>query len=117
MVKSKFLDFCLNVWKNVGINNVQGHSFRIGSAVHLLSLGVAPEYITALGGWTSLAFLLYWRQLIDIVPAAIHKALDLDKVKQTVEEFHKKNSISNALLDTAASGINCTPDDFLPDSS
>ena len=36
--------------------------------------GVAPEVIMKLGGWSSLCFLLYWRRLELIIPAAITRA-------------------------------------------
>jgi hypothetical protein len=39
-----------------------------------LLAGVAPEVIAALGGWTSLAFLLYWRRVEEILPMNISKA-------------------------------------------
>ncbi|KAJ3774000.1 hypothetical protein FB446DRAFT_686865 [Lentinula raphanica] len=61
MVKSNFLSFCDKIWKSKNLENVHGHSFRIGGAVELLLAGVTPEVVAAIGGWTSLAFLLYWR--------------------------------------------------------
>ena len=61
MSKHNFLSFVNKVWLHAGLSNLSGHSFRIGGAVELLLAGVAPEVIAATGGWTSLAFLLYWR--------------------------------------------------------
>jgi hypothetical protein len=40
----------------------------------LLLTGVAPEVIMKLGGWTSLCFLVYWRCLERVIPAAITRA-------------------------------------------
>ncbi|KAF5339052.1 hypothetical protein D9758_014097 [Tetrapyrgos nigripes] len=107
MVKEKFLALCFDIWTQAEICNVLGHSFRIGGAVYLLSLGIAPEYVAVLDGWTSLTFLLYWRRLIEIIPVAIHKAMDLDNVKKAIEEFRKQNCITNALIEAAASGLSC----------
>ncbi|KAF5328453.1 hypothetical protein D9758_018915 [Tetrapyrgos nigripes] len=50
MVKDNFLSVCFEIWTRAEICNVLGHSFRIGGAVHLLSLGIALEYVAALGG-------------------------------------------------------------------
>ncbi|KAF5334719.1 hypothetical protein D9758_017359 [Tetrapyrgos nigripes] len=115
MVKDKFLELCFDIWTRECICDVLGHSFRIGGAVHLLSLGLAPEYVAAVSGWTSLAFLLYWRRIVEIVPVAIHKAMELEKVKKAIEDYRKKQAISNTMIETVASGLSCTPNDFLDD--
>ena len=78
MVKSTFLKFCDAIWKGKGLLNVQGHSFRIGGAVELLIAKVPPEVVAAIGGWTSLAFLIYWRRFEEILPAHILKAYNPD---------------------------------------
>jgi len=43
------------------LSHVLGTVFLIGGTVELLLAGVPPEIIAATGGWTSFAFLLYWR--------------------------------------------------------
>jgi hypothetical protein len=60
MAKSWFLRRCDIIWKNTSLLRVFGHSFRIGGSTELLLAGVAPKIMAVLGGWTSLAFLLYW---------------------------------------------------------
>ena len=55
------------VYKNVVRNCRMSDTRRAGSRSLLLA-GVSPEIITATGGWTSLAFLLYWRQMEEILP-------------------------------------------------
>jgi len=67
MVKKTFLDFCDSVWKAAGLGHVLGHSFRIGGVIELLLAGVNPDVVAAMGGWTSLAFLLYWRRMEEII--------------------------------------------------
>jgi len=60
MLKQDFLTFVTSIWQSAYLAHVLGHSFRIGGAVELLLAGVAPEIVAATGGWTSLAFLIYW---------------------------------------------------------
>jgi hypothetical protein len=60
LTKYKFMEFCISVWTDAALAHVLGHSFWIGGAVELLLAGVPPEIIATTGGWTSLAFLLYW---------------------------------------------------------
>jgi hypothetical protein len=60
LTKYKFMEFCVGVWAGAALAHVLGHSFRIGGAVELLLAGVPPKIVAATGGWTSLAFLLYW---------------------------------------------------------
>ena len=69
---------------------VHGHSFRIGGAVELLLAGVPPEVVAATGGWTSLAFLLYWRRLKEILPmstAHAYKRSDIDRLSKILDNF------------------------------
>ena len=48
------------------LTHILDHSFHIGGAVELLLAGVPPEIVAATGGWTSLAFLLYWHHMEEI---------------------------------------------------
>ena len=81
--------------------HVLGHSFRIGGAVELLLAGVPPEIVAATGGWTSLAFLLYWCQKEEILPMSTSKAYNkahLDMLAAIFEQFHINNKIPSALI-------------------
>jgi hypothetical protein len=104
MTKSRFMSFCTGIWSKAGLTHVQGHSFRIGGAVELLLAGVPPEIVAATGGWTSLAFLLYWRRMEEILPMSTSKAYrqshitDLAKI---FEDFRIKNNIPSHLLSTS----------------
>ncbi|KAJ3974116.1 hypothetical protein EV361DRAFT_794934 [Lentinula raphanica] len=111
MVKSSFLSFCDKIWKSKNMENVQGHSFRIGGAVELLLAGVTPEVVAAIGGWTSLAFLLYWRRFEDILPTHILKAYgdtEISRLKDTIENYQKMNKIPNSLLQACINGLDYT---------
>jgi hypothetical protein len=81
--------------------HVLGHSFRIGGAVELLLAGVPPEIVAATGGWTSLAFLLYWRRMEEILPMSTSKAYNkshIDSLTTIFEQFRIKNKIPSALI-------------------
>jgi hypothetical protein len=59
----------------------------------LLLAGVAAT----LGGWTSSAFLLYWRKIEHIIPMNIGKAYNKDKIDEVAkafEDFRIANGIS-----------------------
>ncbi|KAJ3756352.1 hypothetical protein EV360DRAFT_48092, partial [Lentinula raphanica] len=102
MRKSVFLNFCYSIWQRAGMQHVLGHSFRIGGAVDLLLAGVAPEVVAATGGWTSLAFLLYWRRLEHLLPLHIAQAYDkrkLEDIHQLMERYRETNKIPKAYLD------------------
>lgn len=107
MVKNVFLSFCYDVWEKAAMKHVLGHSFRIGGAVTLLLAGVKPEVVAATGGWTSLAFLLYWRRLEEVIPIHISKAYnqsELDSLRKTVTAFQKAFKISDSLLNACITG-------------
>lgn len=81
--------------------HVLGHSFHIGGAVELLLAGVPPEIVAATGGWTSLAFLLYWCQMEEILPMSTSKAYNkahLNALAAIFEQFHINNKIPLALI-------------------
>ncbi|KAJ3964946.1 hypothetical protein EV361DRAFT_811448 [Lentinula raphanica] len=107
MVKSSFLSFCSSIWTGKGFERVQGHSFRIGGAVELLIAGISPEVVASIGGWTSLAFLVYWRRFEDIIPTHVSKAYSethIDRLKHIMDEFRKSNKIPDNLVNHCASG-------------
>ena len=96
MTKYKFMDFCTGVWSKAALAHVLGHSFRIGGAVELLLAGVPPEVVAATGGWTSLAFLLYWRRMEEILPMSTSKAYQrshVDVLAKIFEKFRVDNRI------------------------
>jgi hypothetical protein len=74
ITKDVFLAASSLAFRNAGLDQVFGHSYCIGGAMDLLLAGVAPEVIMKLGGWTSLCFLVYWRRLERVIPAAIARA-------------------------------------------
>jgi hypothetical protein len=101
LTKYKFINFCIGVWSNAALAHVLGHSFRIGGAVELLLAGVPPEIIAATGGWTSLAFLLYWRQMEEILPMSASKAYwrsHVDDLVKLFEQLHVDQRIPSNLL-------------------
>ena len=96
MTKYRFMDFCADIWSRAALAHVLGHSFRIGGAVELLLAGVPPEIVAATGGWTSLAFLLYWRRMEEILPMSTSKAYHrshIDALAQIFEKFRVDNHI------------------------
>ncbi|KAE9397404.1 hypothetical protein BT96DRAFT_1036464 [Gymnopus androsaceus JB14] len=62
LIKSDFINWMNPIFRQHNLEHVLGHSFRIGGSLAYLLLGVEPEVIMKIGGWTSLCFLIYWRQ-------------------------------------------------------
>ncbi|KAJ3807301.1 hypothetical protein F5876DRAFT_79837 [Lentinula aff. lateritia] len=111
MVKHVFLTFCYGVWEQAAMRHVLGHSFRIGGAVELLLAGVSPEVVAMIGGWTSLAFLLYWRRMEHIIPTHLAKAYSrtqIDAISDNIEQYRKKNKVSNELITACMAGLDIT---------
>ena len=52
-----------NVLEEKGLERTWGHSFRIGGATFWLCAKIDWRIVQKLGGWSSDAFLLYWRKL------------------------------------------------------
>jgi hypothetical protein len=103
MTKQDFLSFVNKIWSDAGLLQVYGHSFRIGGAVELLLAGVPPEVVAATGGWSSLAFLLYWRRLKEILPmstARAYRRSDIDRLSKILEDFRVRQNIPKSLLDS-----------------
>lgn len=101
MTKYRFMEFCVGVWSGAALAHVLGHSFRIGGAVELLLAGVPPEIVAATGGWTSLAFLLYWRRMEEILPMSTSKAYrraHVDELAKLFEQFRVDHHIPSNLL-------------------
>ncbi|KAJ3764936.1 hypothetical protein FB446DRAFT_795556 [Lentinula raphanica] len=112
MTKSRFLATVSKIWSDERMDKVYGHSFRIGGAVELLLAGVPPHVVAAIGGWTSLAFLVYWRKLEDIVVSQATDAYqnDLDRVKKVMEKFRTDTGISKDLISDCMNGNNLSLD-------
>jgi len=96
-----FLNLVSGIWKESSLDAVAGHSFRIGGVVMLLLAGVPPEVVAATGGWTSLAFLLYWCRLEEIIPLCTSNAYNrtqISSLANILEQFRIRNNISRAAL-------------------
>ncbi|KAJ3493925.1 hypothetical protein NLJ89_g10912 [Agrocybe chaxingu] len=101
MLKPKFLDFVNKIWLAASLAHILGHSFRIGGAVELLLAGVPPEVVAATGGWASLAFLLYWRRMEEILPMSTSRAYSrqhLAALASIFERFRMDNNIPLELI-------------------
>lgn len=101
MTKYRFMDFCTDVWSRAALAHVLGHSFRIGGAVELLLAGVPPKIVAATGGWTSLAFLLYWRRMEEILPMSTSKAYQrshVDALAKIFEQFRINNHVPSNFI-------------------
>lgn len=113
MTRSRFLKFVSGIWESVGLEKISGHCFRIGGTVLLLLAGVPPQVpsiplypcflsdtlqvVAATGGWTSLAFLRYWRRMSDIIFASTSQAYSraaLNSLSSTIETFRISEGIS-----------------------
>lgn len=108
MLRDVFLPFILKVWHTASLDHVGRHSFHIGGMVVHLLAGVPPEVVAATGGWTSLAFLIYWCRLEEIIPLSTSKAytalLQTSSLTGIFEQFHVRQNIS-ASLDSSASHL------------
>ncbi|TFK70875.1 hypothetical protein BDN72DRAFT_765868 [Pluteus cervinus] len=94
--KPRFLLHCKSTIQSLAADIIFGHSFRIGGSVELLLAGVPPEVVASLGEWTSLAFLLYWRRIEDIIPRSISSAYhkkSLTEISQSLDAFQILNNI------------------------
>ncbi|EKM74720.1 hypothetical protein AGABI1DRAFT_132977 [Agaricus bisporus var. burnettii JB137-S8] len=97
MLKKDFLSSVTSIWNDSGSPQISGHCFRIGGAVSLLLSGVAPEVVAATGGWTSMAFLLYWRRMEDIISintSSAYSYSQIDQLSSTMTSF--RSSIDSA---------------------
>ena len=106
LLKHEFLKFVMDIWSSAMLAHVLGHSFCISGAVELLLAGVPPEIVAATGGWTSLAFLLYWRRMEEILPMNTSKAYNkahIDNLAAIFEQFRINHRIPSALI-TASDG-------------
>lgn len=75
-LKQDFINWINLIFREHNLEHVFGHSFCIGGSLAYLLLGVKPEIIMKIGGWTSLCFLIYWRRLEQVIPVAITTAME-----------------------------------------
>lgn len=71
LTKSAFLRRINQVFREQGLKELKGHSFRIGGTTELLCMGVSPEIVKVAGRWASDSFLRYWRKHKLILPKHI----------------------------------------------
>ena len=64
-----------------------GHSFHIGGATEWLLAGVPPETVAKIGRWSSLAFLLYWRRVSEVISRAVLNSYDHGRLAKIGEAF------------------------------
>ncbi|KIY48249.1 DNA breaking-rejoining enzyme, partial [Fistulina hepatica ATCC 64428] len=94
--KTNFLDRCNKIWAAAGHTALNGHSFRIGGAVELLLMGIDPRTVALTGGWSSLAFLLYWQRLDEIIPFHTHaayKSRDFRHIRSAMTSFQTSENL------------------------
>ncbi|KAJ6570003.1 hypothetical protein B0H10DRAFT_1831943 [Mycena sp. CBHHK59/15] len=90
LTRSDFVETCNAIWMAAGLGALNGHGFRIGGATHLLLCGVDPWIVMKQGWWSSAAFLLYWRNVEEILPLFIGDSLDtLNSLKESVARLAK----------------------------
>ncbi|KIY44894.1 hypothetical protein FISHEDRAFT_77112 [Fistulina hepatica ATCC 64428] len=97
LAKSAFLSCCNEIWAAAGYVALHGHSFRIGGTVELLLMGVDPRTVALTGGWSSLAFLLYWHRLDELIPFHTHtayKSKDFRHVRFALASFQIAENIT-----------------------
>ena len=76
LTKSAFLNCCYEIWKENNMLLPAGHSFHIGGATEWLLAGVPLETVSKIGRWTSLAFLLYWCRVSEVISCSVSLSYD-----------------------------------------
>ncbi|KAJ6453351.1 DNA breaking-rejoining enzyme [Mycena sanguinolenta] len=90
LTHSDFLERCNKIWLDSGMGALNRHGFRIGGTTHLLLHGVDPWVVMKQGRWTSAAFLLYWRNVEEILPLFIGDSLDtFTSLKASISQLAK----------------------------
>ena len=78
-----------------------GHSFRIGRATEWLSAGLAPEVVAKIERWKSLAFLLYWHHISEVLTHAVSKSYDqahLTSISSSVDQFRRSLGLPDKIV-------------------
>lgn len=89
LTKTDFLTRCNQVWSLKGIPRMTGHCFRIGGTTHLLTSGVPPDVVKALGRWKSDAFLKYWRNLDSLASIHLHRHHAQQRYSTRLQHDHR----------------------------
>lgn len=66
--------------------------------MELLISGVPPLIVAATGGWTSMAFTLYWTRVESIIPAftaRAYAAKDMERAGCFVKKFAASEKVEN----------------------
>ncbi|KAH7086663.1 hypothetical protein BKA62DRAFT_731138 [Auriculariales sp. MPI-PUGE-AT-0066] len=72
--RTTFLARCSDIWQAHGLDDVFGHSFRIGGTTDMLARGIPPAVVALHGRWASAAFLKYVREIEKILPVFLAMA-------------------------------------------
>ena len=89
LTRSDLMEQCNDIWVSAGLTALSGHSFRIGGTTHLLIHGVDPWIVMKQGCWSSNAFLLYWRNVEEILPLFIGDSMDSFSLKSSIQQIQK----------------------------
>ena len=89
LTKSWFMECCHEIWLQFSLLLPSDHSFCIGGTTELLLAGVPPEVVAAIGCWKSLAFLLYWRKIEEILPKAVSKSYVKTCIAEVSADFER----------------------------
>jgi hypothetical protein len=104
LTKAKFLDHCHTIWNSLAMLKVHGHSFRIGGATELLLGGIPPHVVASIGRWKSMAFLLYWRKVSEVVANTFSSSYDPVRflsIEKSFEDFRTRLNIPLSSLSSS----------------
>lgn len=88
LIKPAFITWMTTIFHQHNLEHVFRHSFCIGGSLAYLLLGVEPEVIMKIGGWTLLCFLIYWRHLKRVIPLAIAQAMQSESCMRAFASSH-----------------------------
>lgn len=89
MVKRVFMGRCNEIWKEAGLEELDGHGFRIGGATELLLGGVPPHVVAMVGRWQLLLFLKYWRLVAEIIVNLYSSSYDTSRIEAITAELKR----------------------------
>lgn len=87
MVKRRFMERCNEIWADAGLEELEGHGFRIGGATELLLGGVPPHIVAMIGRWKSLTFLKYWRNVSEIIAQSFSSCYDASRIEEITKKL------------------------------
>jgi hypothetical protein len=82
---------------------IHGHSFRIGGAMELLLGGISPHVVASISCWKSMAFLLYWWKVSEVVTNSFSSSYDPKRflaIERSFDEFRTCLNIPSSALST-----------------